>query len=132
MKVILLTDVKKVGKKDQIIEVSDGYAQNFLIAKKLAVQVTAKSREVLQNQQAEEAARQETLRKEAMELAEKLKSITLEFTVQSGKEGKMFGNISLKQVAKYMDKKMGGDGKLKSLLEYDWDEKSYKELFEFS
>ncbi len=94
MKVILLTDVKKVGKKDQIIEVSDGYAKNFLIAKKLAVQVTAKSKEVLKKQQDDEAARQEQLRIEAMDLAEKLKAIKLEVSVQSGRDGKMFGNIS--------------------------------------
>lgn len=107
MKVILLADVKKVGKKDQIIEVSDGYAKNFLIAKRLAVQVTAKSKEVLQKQQDDEAARQESLRVAALELSEKLKSITLEFTVQSGKDGKMFGNISLKQVADQLENNFG-------------------------
>jgi len=107
MKVILLTDVKKVGKKDQIIEVSDGYAQNFLIARKLAVQVTAKSKEVLQKQQDDEAARQSQLRAEAKELAEKLEKITLEFTVQSGKDGKMFGNVSFKQVADQLENNYG-------------------------
>ena len=96
MKVILLADVKKVGKKDQIIEVSDGYAQNFLIARKLAVPVSATSKAVLQKQQDDEAARQA-----------KLKGITLEFEVQSGKEGKMFGNISLKQVADELESKHG-------------------------
>ncbi|MCQ2087535.1 MAG: 50S ribosomal protein L9 [Bacilli bacterium] len=99
MKVILLADVKKVGKKDQIIEVSDGYAQNFLIARKLAVPVSATSKAVLQKQKDDEAARQAQLREEAKAVAEQLKSITLEFTVQSGKDGKMFGNISLKQVS---------------------------------
>lgn len=103
MKVIMLADVKKVGKKDQIIEVSDGYAQNFLIARKLAVPVSAGSKAVLQKQQDDEAARQAKLREEAKALAEQLKSITLEFTVQSGKDGKMFGNISLKQVADQLE-----------------------------
>lgn len=107
MKVILLADVKKVGKKDQIIEVSDGYAQNFLIARKLAVQVTAKSKEVLKKQQDDEAARQAQLRDEAKVLAEKLKGITLEFTVQSGEGGKMFGNVSLKQVADQLENNFG-------------------------
>lgn len=107
MKVILLADVKKVGKKDQIIEVSDGYAQNFLIARKLAVPVTATSKAVLQKQQDDEAARQAKLKEEARALVEKLKGITLEFEVQSGKEGKMFGNISLKQVADELEAKHG-------------------------
>ena len=107
MKVILLADVKKVGKKDQIIDVSDGYAQNFLIARKLAVPVTATSKAVLQKQQDDEAARQAKLKEEAKALAEKLKEITLEFEVQSGKEGKMFGNISLKQVADELEAKHG-------------------------
>lgn len=103
MKVILLADVKKVGKKDQIVEVSDGYAQNFLIARKLAVPATTGSKAVLQKQQDDEAARQAKLREEAKALAEQLKTITLEFTVQSGKDGKMFGNISLKQVADQLE-----------------------------
>lgn len=103
MKVILLADVKKVGKKDQIIEVSDGYAQNFLIARKLAVPATTGSKAVLQKQQEDEAARQAKLREEAKALAEQLKGITLEFVVQSGKDGKMFGNISLKQVADQLE-----------------------------
>ena len=95
MKVILLADVKKVGKKDQIIEVSDGYAQNFLIARKLAVPVSATSKAVLQKQQDDEAARQAKLKEEAKALAEKLKGITLEFEVQSGKEGKMLDRKSV-------------------------------------
>lgn len=107
MKVILLQDVKKVGKKDQIIEVSDGYAQNFLIARKLAVQVTAKSKEVLQKQQDDEAARQAELCAEAKALAEKLAPIKLEFTVQAGKDGRMFGNVSFKQVADLLQNNYG-------------------------
>lgn len=98
MKVILLADVKKVGKKDQTVEVSDGYATNFLFPRHLAVQVTKKSVEVLADQK--EAARQldEANRKAAQELAAKLKNITIEFKVKTGKEGKLFGNISTKQI----------------------------------
>jgi len=107
MKVILLADVKKVGKKDQIIEVADGYAQNFLIARKLAVQYTTKSKEVLQDQKEKEAERQEGLRQEALTISEKLKGITLEFVVQAGKEGKIFGNVSLKQIADQLENNFG-------------------------
>ena len=104
MKVILLADVKKLGKKDQTIEVSDGYANNFLFPRHLAVQVTKKSVEVLENQQ--EAARENDakLRKEAQELAAKLDTITIEFKVKTGREGKLFGAISLKQVEEEMKK----------------------------
>lgn len=98
MKVILLADVKKLGKKDQIIEVSDGYAANFLFPKKLAVQVTKKSVEVLGDQQEQARQLEAEKRKNALELAEKLKEITIEFKVKTGKEGKLFGNISTKQI----------------------------------
>lgn len=99
MKVILLADVKKLGKKDQTIEVSDGYAVNFLFPRKLAVQVTKKSVEVLGEQQEERRLADEANRKKALETAEVLKGITVEFKVKTGKEGKLFGNVSTKQIA---------------------------------
>lgn len=104
MKVILLADVKKVGKKDQTIEVSDGYATNYLFPHHLAVQVTKRSVEVLQDQQ--ETARQLEAEKraKAQDLAEKLKGITVEFKVKTGKEGKLFGNISTKQIEDELNK----------------------------
>lgn len=98
MKVILLADVKKVGKKDQTVEVSDGYAVNFLFPRKLAVQVTKKSVEVLADQQENARQIEAQKRKEAEELAVKLKDITVEFSVKTGKEGKLFGNVSTKQI----------------------------------
>jgi large subunit ribosomal protein L9 len=102
MKVILLQDVKKLGKKDQTVEVSDGYAQNFLFPRRLAVQVTQKSREILSNQQENARLEEEKNRQAAKELAEVLKDKTLVFKVKSGKEGKMFGSVSLKQVEEEM------------------------------
>lgn len=109
MKVILLADVKKLGKKDQTIEVSDGYANNFLFPRHLAVQVTKKSVEVLENQQ--EAARENAakLKAEAEELAKKLDDITISFKMKTGKEGKLFGAVSLKQVAEELNKQYGID-----------------------
>lgn len=98
MKVILLADVKKVGKKDQTVEVSDGYAQNYLFPRRLAVQVTKKSVEVLADQQEQARQIEAAKRAEAQELAAKLKDITVEFKVKTGKEGKLFGNISTKQI----------------------------------
>ena len=104
MKVILLADVKKLGKKDQIIEVSDGYAVNFLFPRRLAVQVTKKSVEVLDTQQEERKELAAKMKAEAEELAKKLDTITLTFKVKTGREGKLFGAISLKQVAEELAK----------------------------
>ena len=105
MEVILLADVKKVGKKNQTVNVSDGFAVNFLIKKKLAVPVTKKSVEILETQQ--ENARQEEIRKksDAIKLVETLKGITLEFDAKVGKDSKLFGSISLKQVEEEMKAK---------------------------
>lgn len=98
MKVIMLKDVKNVGKKDQTIEVSDGYAINFLIPRKLAVQLTKKSTEILANQKEEEKKLFDKNTEDAKELAKTLEGITLEFTLKSGSNGRCFGNISLKQI----------------------------------
>ena len=98
MKVILLADVKKVGKKDQTVEVSDGYAVNFLFPRRLAVQVTKKSVEVLEDQQENARQLEAKKRAEAQELAEKLKDVVVEFSVKTGKERKLFGNVSTKQI----------------------------------
>ena len=107
MKVILLADVKKLGKKDQTIEVSDGYANNFLFPRHLAVQVTKKSVEVLENQQEARRENDAKMKAEAQELAKQLDDITLEFKVKTGREGKLFGAISLKQVAEELNKQHG-------------------------
>ena len=98
MQVILLKDVKNVGKKDQIVTVSDGYANNYLIKNKLAVPVSKKSVEILDNQQENARIAEENKKKEALRVAELLKNITLEFTLQVGKDAKPFGSISFKQV----------------------------------
>ena len=109
MKVILLADVKKLGKKDQTIEVSDGYANNFLFPRHLAVQVTKKSVEVLENQQEQRRENDAKMKAEAQELAKKLEDITLRFKVKTGMGGKLFGAISLKQVAEELSKQFGID-----------------------
>ena len=105
MEVILLADVKNVGKKNQTVSVSDGFAVNFLFKRKLAVPVTKKSVEILEEQK--ENARQADIkaREDALKLVETLKGITLEFEAKVGKDSKLFGSISLKQVEEEMKAK---------------------------
>lgn len=98
MKVILLLDVKKLGKKGETVEVSDGYATNFLIPRKMAVRSTEGSQASLAKANALEEERQKELYKEAQEVAEKLKSIAVEFKAKVGSDGRMFGSISPKQI----------------------------------
>lgn len=105
MEVILLADVKNVGKKNQTVNVSDGYANNFLLKKRLAVPVSKKSVEILENQQENERVHQENLKKDALKMVETLKGITLEFQMKVGKDSKTFGSISLKQVEEEMKNK---------------------------
>ena len=102
MKVILLKDVKKLGKKDAIVDVSDGYASNYLFPNRLAVPVTNKSKEILSKQQEDARIAEENAKKAAQELANKLENIEVVFKTKIGKEGKMFGSISLKQIEEEM------------------------------
>lgn len=98
MQVILLKDVKNVGKKDQIVNVSDGYANNFLLKNKLAVPVSKKSIEVLETQQENKRIDEANKKAQAQEVAEKLKDIVVEFSLSVGKDSRTFGSISYKQV----------------------------------
>jgi len=98
MKVILLSDVKKQGKKDEIIDVSDGYANNYLIKNKLAVAYTTGSKLKLDHQVQERKTNEELLIKNMQDMKTKLEGQILEFVVPVGRDGKMFGSISSKQV----------------------------------
>ena len=104
MRIILLADVKKQGKKNDIIEVKDGYG-TYLINNKLAVLETKGSSKVLKKQ-TEEAALEETLLlKDCEQIKEKLEKLTLNFKVNTGKNGQVFGQISTKQIADELKKK---------------------------
>ena len=98
MEVILLADVKNVGRKNQTVNVSDGYANNFLFKKHLAVPVSKKSVEILETQQENARIAEENKKKDAEKLVETLKGVTVEFEAKVGKDSKLFGSISLKQV----------------------------------
>ncbi len=105
MKVILLKDIRKLGKKDDVVEVSDGYARNFLIKNKSAIAYTKGSAKVLDNQMEERAKHEAELKKEAEELKEELKNVTLEFRLSAGKNGAVFGSVSSKQIVEALTKK---------------------------
>lgn len=102
MKVILKQDVKKVGKRGEIVEVADGYARNFLIARGLAVPQTSHSMEVLHEQQEKEAELAAQKKAEAEETAKKLEKMELRFQVKAGKEGRVFGSVSTKQIVEQL------------------------------
>ena len=104
MKVILKTDVKKVGKKGEIVEVSDGYGRNYLIARGLAVVSTEKSREILAEQKEAEALEDARLKKAAEDEANELETKRFTFYVKAGAEGRVFGSVSTKQIVEELRK----------------------------
>ena len=98
MKVILLADVKGQGKKNDVIEVSDGYGKNFLIPRKLAKAADAQSLNDVKVKEAARIYRIETEKKEAQALAEKLKSIQVKIAASSGGDGRLYGSITSKDI----------------------------------
>lgn len=99
MKVILLQDIKGVGKKDQIINANDGYARNYLFPKKLAVEATAGNLGNLKSKQESNQYRKDMQKEEAIEIASKLKDITLTIKVKAGENGKIFGGVTAKEIS---------------------------------
>lgn len=104
MKVILLQDVKKQGKKDDIIEVSDGYATNFLIKNKLAVQYTKTSKNILNEELDKRFEDEARLIEECKIIKEKLEKKEFKINLKSGKDGKLFGTVSTKFLADELKK----------------------------
>ncbi|MGM9666293.1 MAG: 50S ribosomal protein L9 [Eubacteriales bacterium] len=107
MKVVLLQDVKSQGKKDQIIEVSDGYARNFLFPKKLAAPADAKAVNDIKNRQSSENFRRETERAEAKVLADKISSLTVKLTADAGADGRFYGAVTSKDIAEGLKNQHG-------------------------
>ncbi len=99
MKVILLQDVKAQGKKGEMINVSDGYARNFLLPRKLAVEATADAINAKKN--ADDAARRrmENERKAALELKEKLEQMPVKIYAKAGSGGRLFGSVTTKEIS---------------------------------
>lgn len=104
MKVILKADIKGVGKKDQIINASDGYARNFLFPKNLAVEANAENMSKLKAKQDSNAFKKSQEREDAEKIADKLSKIQLRIKVKSGANGKIFGGVSSKEIAENLEK----------------------------
>ena len=107
MKVILLQDVKAQGKKDQIINVSDGYAKNFLFPKGLAKPADAQSLNDIKNKKAAEEHRIAVERAEAQAIAKKLETIMLKIPASSGADGKLYGSITSKDIVEALAAQAG-------------------------
>lgn len=99
MKLILLEDVKNLGKKGDLVEANDGYARNFIIPKNLGVEASPKNLNDLRQQKLNEEKRQAEILAEAEHMAEALKDKVVKLSIRVGKEGKVFGQISTKEIA---------------------------------
>lgn len=104
MKVILNADIKGVGKKNEIINASDGYARNYLFPKKLAVPADAQNMNVLNAKKASEQHKKDLECEEAKKVQEKMKTIVLKITTKAGENGKTFGSITSKEIAESLEK----------------------------
>ena len=107
MKVILLTDVKGKGKKGQMLEVSDGYARNFMLPKKLAIEATP---DAINTMKMNDKATQERIAREkaeALEISKKLRAMTLTVTAKGGGQGRLFGAVTNAEVAASLEKQTG-------------------------
>lgn len=104
MKVILKQDVHNLGKKDKLVNVSDGYARNFLIPKGLAVEADSSAMNELKMRENAEKNRKENETINAKKLAEKIKGITVVFQSKAGDNGKLFGSITSKDIAEKLEK----------------------------
>ena len=99
MKVILKQDIKGVGKKDQVINAADGYARNFLLPRKLAVEANAQNMSLLQGRKDSASFKKEQEKESALKLQETLTKTMLRIKVKAGDNGKIFGSITSKEIA---------------------------------
>ena len=104
MKVILKADIKGVGKKDEVINASDGYARNFLFPKNLAVEANNENMAKLKAKQNSMKFQKDQEREEALKIADKLSKILVKIKVKAGENGKIFGGVSAKEIAQELEK----------------------------
>lgn len=105
MKVILLDNIKGVGKKDDVINANDGYARNFLIPQKKAIEATPGNLARLKSKQDSKAHKKEIEKNEAEKIKDQLTKITLEIEVKAGENGKIFGGVTGKEISAQLKEK---------------------------
>ena len=109
MKVILQQDVKGQGKKGQMVEVSEGYARNFLLPRKMAIPATADAINTMNLKEMARRAEEARLKAEAEDIAEKLKECQVKLTAKAGAGGKLFGAVTTKEISEGLQKQYGID-----------------------
>ena len=107
MKVVLLKDVKNMGKRDDIVNVSDGYARNFLFPQKLAAEATPGTLKEIERKRAAQDAREAELRAEAQAKAELLKNKVIQLQVKCGDKGRLYGSVTAQEVADALEQQHG-------------------------
>ena len=107
MKVILQQDVKGSGKKGQLINVSDGYARNFLLPKGLAIEANAQAMNDLKNREAAKQHKADVEKQSAVELGKKIAGKTVKRTAKAGSNGRLFGAVPTKEIAEDLQKQFG-------------------------
>ena len=107
MKVVLLKDIKNMGKRDDILTVSDGYARNFLFPQKLAAEATPGTLKEIERKRAAQDAREAELKAEAQAKAELLKNKVITLQVKCGEKGRLYGSVTAAEVADALEKQHG-------------------------
>lgn len=107
MDIILLQDVKALGKKGQVVKVNDGYARNFILPKKLGMEASAKNLHELELQKEAEHQRLQAILEEAQEMGAKLNGLTVKIRIKVGENGKVFGSITTKEIAAGLKEQYG-------------------------
>ena len=107
MKVILQQDVKGQGKKGQLVDVSDGYARNFLLAKKLAVLATPENVNTMKQQEKARKAQEAAEKAEAEALSKKLETVTVKVAAKAGEGGRLFGAVTSKEISEALNAQFG-------------------------
>ena len=109
MEIILLEDVKSLGKKGDVVKVSDGYASNFILPKKLGVEATKANLTNLKKHQAKDARDAQALLEKMQEYAKEIEKVTVRLTMKAGEGGRVFGSVSSKEIATEAKKQFGFD-----------------------